>query len=94
MTYCSIHLHPDKGIIFQSRIGFVPGAGLMYQDASAFMIDLAQVSLALRGVTERSLVILDEFGKGQLTSSVLLKADVQGLLQRTELACWLASLKR
>jgi DNA mismatch repair protein MSH5 len=29
------------------------------------MIDLSQVSLALRGVTERSLVVLDEFGKGQ-----------------------------
>ena len=34
------------------------------QPASAFMIDLAQVSLALRGVTSRSLLILDEFGKG------------------------------
>ena len=28
------------------------------------MIDLEQVSHALRGATERSLVILDEFGKG------------------------------
>jgi DNA mismatch repair protein MSH5 len=28
------------------------------------MIDLAQVSLALRGATSRSLIILDEFGKG------------------------------
>jgi hypothetical protein len=36
------------------------------QSASAFMIDLSQVSLALRGATERSLLILDEFGKGQL----------------------------
>lgn len=32
--------------------------------ASAFMIDLSQVSLALRGSTQRSLIILDEFGKG------------------------------
>ncbi|ORX35171.1 muts domain V-domain-containing protein [Kockovaella imperatae] len=32
--------------------------------ASAFMIDLEQVSHALRGSTERSLIILDEFGKG------------------------------
>ncbi|KIM89101.1 hypothetical protein PILCRDRAFT_211886 [Piloderma croceum F 1598] len=31
---------------------------------SAFMIDLNQVSLALRNCTARSLVILDEFGKG------------------------------
>ncbi|KAJ7212032.1 muts domain V-domain-containing protein [Mycena pura] len=31
---------------------------------SAFMIDLNQVSLALRNATARSLVLLDEFGKG------------------------------
>ncbi|KAI0352675.1 hypothetical protein OH77DRAFT_1513212 [Trametes cingulata] len=31
---------------------------------SAFMIDLNQVSLALRNATSRSLVLLDEFGKG------------------------------
>nr|XP_019048099.1 hypothetical protein I302_01864 [Kwoniella bestiolae CBS 10118]OCF27029.1 hypothetical protein I302_01864 [Kwoniella bestiolae CBS 10118] len=35
--------------------------------ASAFMIDLGQVSQALRGATEKSLVILDEFGKGTIT---------------------------
>lgn len=28
------------------------------------MIDLGQVSQALRGATSRSLIILDEFGKG------------------------------
>ncbi|KAI1793251.1 muts domain V-domain-containing protein [Ganoderma leucocontextum] len=33
---------------------------------SAFMIDLNQVSLALRNSTSRSLIILDEFGKGTL----------------------------
>ncbi|OJT13826.1 MutS protein -like protein [Trametes pubescens] len=33
---------------------------------SAFMIDLNQVSLALRNCTARSLIILDEFGKGTL----------------------------
>ncbi|TCD61354.1 MutS protein msh5 [Steccherinum ochraceum] len=31
---------------------------------SAFMIDLNQVSLALRNCTSRSLILLDEFGKG------------------------------
>ncbi|KAI0822038.1 DNA mismatch repair protein MutS [Trametes gibbosa] len=33
---------------------------------SAFMIDLNQVSLALRNSTPRSLILLDEFGKGTL----------------------------
>lgn len=32
------------------------------------MIDLAQVSLALRNCTARSLVLLDEFGKGTLST--------------------------
>ena len=36
---------------------------------SAFMIDLNQVAAALNGATERSLVILDEFGKGTGTVS-------------------------
>ena len=31
---------------------------------SAFMIDLNQISAALNGATTRSLVVLDEFGKG------------------------------
>ncbi|WWC57496.1 uncharacterized protein I303_100028 [Kwoniella dejecticola CBS 10117] len=35
--------------------------------ASAFMIDLSQVSQALRGATEKSLIILDEFGKGTIS---------------------------
>ena len=38
---------------------------------SAFMIDLAQVAVALRNSTERSLVLLDEFGKGTLPSGEL-----------------------
>jgi len=38
------------------------------QDQSAFMIDLNQVSFALRNCTERSLIILDEFGKGTLST--------------------------
>ncbi|KAF9013228.1 muts domain V-domain-containing protein [Cyathus striatus] len=35
---------------------------------SAFMIDLNQVSLALRNCTPRSLLVLDEFGKGTLST--------------------------
>ncbi|KIJ54568.1 hypothetical protein M422DRAFT_73531 [Sphaerobolus stellatus SS14] len=35
---------------------------------SAFMIDLNQVSFALRNMTPRSLLILDEFGKGTISS--------------------------
>ncbi|KAI0802089.1 muts domain V-domain-containing protein [Irpex lacteus] len=35
---------------------------------SAFMIDLNQVSLALRNCTSRSLVLLDEFGKGTVSA--------------------------
>ncbi|KAB5592476.1 DNA mismatch repair protein MSH5 [Ceratobasidium theobromae] len=35
---------------------------------SAFMIDLSQVSLALRNSTARSLLILDEFGKGSIST--------------------------
>ncbi|KAL4267599.1 DNA mismatch repair MutS family protein [Pleurotus pulmonarius] len=35
---------------------------------SSFMIDLNQVSLALRNCTARSLVLLDEFGKGTLST--------------------------
>ncbi|KAI0789758.1 DNA mismatch repair protein MutS [Abortiporus biennis] len=35
---------------------------------SAFMIDLNQVSLALRNCTAKSLILLDEFGKGTITS--------------------------
>lgn len=32
------------------------------------MIDLSQVSLALRGATVRSLLVIDEFGKGKQVS--------------------------
>ncbi|KAG8707921.1 MutS protein msh5 [Ceratobasidium sp. 395] len=35
---------------------------------SSFMIDLAQVSLALRNSTARSLIVMDEFGKGSLST--------------------------
>ena len=36
------------------------------------MIDLAQVSLALRNSTSRSLILLDEFGKGTLSTGTLI----------------------
>lgn len=35
------------------------------------MIDLSQVSQALRGATSRSLIILDEFGKGKFYSHLV-----------------------
>ncbi|KAF9783468.1 muts domain V-domain-containing protein [Thelephora terrestris] len=38
------------------------------KEQSAFMIDLNQVSFALRNCTEHSLIILDEFGKGTLST--------------------------
>ncbi|KAF8631397.1 hypothetical protein AX15_002405 [Amanita polypyramis BW_CC] len=37
---------------------------------SAFMIDLNQVSFALRNCTARSLILLDEFGKGTLAAGM------------------------
>eukprot|EP00887_Chlorella_sp_A99_P001023 scaffold14.g1023.t1 len=43
-----------------------PGAGLPQQ--SSFMVDLTQVASMLRLATERSLCILDEFGKGTLAT--------------------------
>jgi len=44
------------------------GSSSSFQVQSAFMIDLAQVSLALRNCTARSLLLLDEFGKGTLSA--------------------------
>ncbi|KAK4685894.1 DNA mismatch repair protein MSH5, partial [Tremellales sp. Uapishka_1] len=51
--------------------------------ASAFMIDLAQISLALRGATPRSLLVLDEFGKGTDPSdgAGLLAGVIQNLME-------------
>lgn len=42
------------------------------------MIDLNQVSLALRNATPRSLILLDEFGKGTATagSCILPRLDL------------------
>ncbi|KAK4699437.1 DNA mismatch repair protein MSH5, partial [Phenoliferia sp. Uapishka_3] len=41
---------------------------LSVQGTSAFMIDLQQISFALRNATARSLIIVDEFGKGTNSS--------------------------
>ncbi|KIP05169.1 hypothetical protein PHLGIDRAFT_74704, partial [Phlebiopsis gigantea 11061_1 CR5-6] len=51
---------------------------------SAFMIDLNQVSLALRNSTSRSLVLLDEFGKGTVATdgAGLFCGVIQHLLER------------
>ncbi|WVR09061.1 hypothetical protein IAU60_006122 [Kwoniella sp. DSM 27419] len=69
-------------IVFMAQMGcFVPAEaaqiGLFFtrlqtkesasKTGSAFMIDLSQVSQALRGATQRSLIILDEFGKGTVS---------------------------
>ncbi|WOO84537.1 DNA mismatch repair protein MSH5 [Vanrija pseudolonga] len=50
---------------------------------SAFMIDLSQVSQALRGCTSRSLLILDEFGKGTISTdgAGLLAGGIEYLIQ-------------
>ncbi|KAJ3023757.1 MutS protein msh5 [Thoreauomyces humboldtii] len=54
---------------------------------SSFMIDLLQVSNALRTASERSLVLLDEFGKGtQLSDGIGLSCAVlESFAQRKEL---------
>jgi hypothetical protein len=44
------------------------------------MIDLNQVSLALRNCTDRSLILLDEFGKGTLPTGSSLFSFFQALL--------------
>ncbi|WWD22617.1 hypothetical protein CI109_107110 [Kwoniella shandongensis] len=51
---------------------------------SAFMIDLGQVSQALRGATHRSLIILDEFGKGTTSTdgAGLLAGVIEHLLEK------------
>ncbi|TIB17858.1 hypothetical protein E3P92_00878 [Wallemia ichthyophaga] len=51
---------------------------------SAFMIDLAQVTHAMRNATGRSLVLMDEFGKGTLPSdgAGIFAASVNHLVKR------------
>ena len=49
------------------------------QVQSAFMIDLNQVSLALRNATPRSLILLDEFGKGTAATGSCISLRLLGL---------------
>jgi DNA mismatch repair protein MSH5 len=51
---------------------------------SAFMVDVNQMSLALRSATSRSLLLVDEFGKGtsEIDGQALLAACLKNLLDR------------
>lgn len=49
------------------------------------MIDLNQVSLALRNCTDRSLILLDEFGKGTLSTGSSLFVFLQAPLVTSKL---------
>ena len=67
---------------------------------SAFMIDLQQVALAMTLATHRSLVIIDEFGKGTDSSgmipfkeALLLPGNTTSLLTLVTRWCW-HSLRR
>ncbi|KAF8194135.1 hypothetical protein BJ912DRAFT_924219 [Pholiota molesta] len=62
----SFHKGFDSRICLKSD--YCPFTNPDHMAQSAFMIDLAQVSLALRNCTPRSLLLLDEFGKGTLST--------------------------
>lgn len=64
---CSLYASSDERVGGSSELGDLDGQGYLLTDqtGSAFMIDISQVAMALRGATERSLLILDEFGKGK-----------------------------
>ncbi|TFY68394.1 hypothetical protein EVG20_g3567 [Dentipellis fragilis] len=66
----SVYLKQVAVIQIMAQIGcFVPAeSATLGIVQSAFMIDLNQVSLALRNSTSRSLILLDEFGKGTLST--------------------------
>ena len=53
-------------LLLRGQLLIVILAGVVFHTKvqSSFMIDLNQVSLALRNSTARSLILLDEFGKG------------------------------
>jgi len=58
------------------------------REQSSFMIDLQQISLALKGFTRRSLLVIDEFGKGtdSCDGAGLCAGVLQYLLTRGSLA--------
>jgi hypothetical protein len=58
----------------------------MLQAASAFMIDLSQVSMMLRGATARSLLVLDEFGKGEVHVGIL--KSLANIFRRNTISGW------
>jgi len=55
---------------------------------SAFMIDLQQVALAMTQATSRSLVIVDEFGKGTESSGRYAITPVQTNAENFARWCW------
>ena len=59
---------PSQGYCLPINTWIRRVANIACQIQSAFMIDLNQVSLALRNSTSRSLILLDEFGKGTLAT--------------------------
>ena len=67
---------------------------------SSFMIDLSQVSAAIRYATERSIIIVDEFGKGTEAVSIITASkwkEYLGNLHRTQFIlrfCTLPNLRR
>lgn len=60
----------------------------MYQCESAFMTDLQQMSKVIMNSTNRSLILIDEFGKGTLAKDglALLAASIEHFVQLGELA--------
>lgn len=40
------------------------------KNQSSFTIDMNQISIAIRNSTERSLIIIDEFGKGTMSHGI------------------------
>ncbi len=65
-----------------ARIGVVDGIfsrittiESVEMEASSFMIDLRQVYFGLRYFTSKSLILLDEFGKGTLTSGMIISSS-------------------
>ena len=86
----SVYPDPDSGVLYEGANGLgrvKTSVQLMRQPSSAFMIDLSQVSMALRGATSRSLIILDEFGKGDLRIRLMVDGLLQVRLQQTERGC-------